>query len=98
MIDDGTGLLTIGELARATGLTVRTIRYWSDEGVLTPVARSTGGYRLYDAESAARLELIRTLRQLGLGLDDVRRSWPGSGRSRRSRPRTWRRWTRRSAH
>jgi DNA-binding transcriptional MerR regulator len=72
MIDDGTGLLTIGELARATGLTVRTIRYWSDEGVLTPVTRSTGGYRLYDAECAARLELIRTLRELGLGLDDVR--------------------------
>ncbi|MFG2884368.1 MerR family transcriptional regulator [Streptomyces sp. NPDC048297] len=72
MIDDGTGLLTIGELARATGLTVRTIRYWSDEGVLTPVTRSAGGYRLYDAESAARLELIRTLRELGLGLDSVR--------------------------
>ena len=72
MIEDSTGLLTIGELARATGLTVRTIRYWSDEGVLHPVTRSSGGYRLYDAESAARLELIRTLRELGLGLDDVR--------------------------
>lgn len=53
MIDDGTGLLTIGELARSTGLTVRTIRYWSDEGVLTPVARSAGDHRLYDAECAA---------------------------------------------
>ncbi|MFF3908709.1 MerR family transcriptional regulator [Streptomyces sp. NPDC001848] len=72
MIDDGTGLFTIGDLARATGLTVRTIRYWSDEGVLPPVARSTGGYRLYDAASVARLELIRTLRELGLGLADVR--------------------------
>ena len=71
MIDDGTGLLTIGELARATGLTVRTIRYWSDEGALPPVARSAGGYRLYDAASVARLELIRTLRELGLGLDAV---------------------------
>lgn len=77
MIDDGTGLFTIGELARSTGLTVRTIRYWSDEGVLTPVGRSTGGYRLYDAESAARLELIRTLRELGLGLIDVRRVLDG---------------------
>ena len=74
---DGTGLFTIGELARSTGLTVRTIRYWSDEGVLTPVTRSTGGYRLYDAESAARLELIRTLRELGLGLADVRRVLAG---------------------
>jgi len=72
MIDDGTVLFTIGELARATGLTVRTIRYWSDEGVLPPVDRSSGGYRLYDAASVARLELIRTLRELGLGLDDVR--------------------------
>ncbi|MFF5495608.1 MerR family transcriptional regulator [Streptomyces aquilus] len=77
MIDDGTGLLTIGELARATGLTVRTIRYWSDEGVLVPVTRSTGGYRLYDASCAARLELIRTLRELGLGLGDVRKVLDG---------------------
>jgi DNA-binding transcriptional MerR regulator len=77
MIDDGTGLFTIGELARATGLTVRTIRYWSDEGVLHPVTRSSGGYRLYDAESVARLELIRTLRELGLGLDDVRKVLAG---------------------
>jgi DNA-binding transcriptional MerR regulator len=37
-----------------------------------PLTRSFGGYRLYDAESVARLELIRTLRELGLGLDDVR--------------------------
>ncbi|MGA5899632.1 MerR family transcriptional regulator [Streptomyces venetus] len=77
MIDDGTGLLTIGELARITGLTVRTIRYWSDEGALPPVARSSGGYRLYDAASVARLELIRTLRELGLGLADVRRVLAG---------------------
>lgn len=77
MIDDGTGLFTIGELARATGLTVRTIRYWSDEGALPPVTRSAGGYRLYDAGSVARLELIRTLRELGLGLEDVRKVLAG---------------------
>jgi DNA-binding transcriptional MerR regulator len=77
MNDHGTGLHTIGELARVTGLTVRTIRYWSDEGALPPVARSAGGYRLYDAASVARLELIRTLRELGLGLADVRRVLAG---------------------
>ncbi|MFZ4189105.1 helix-turn-helix domain-containing protein [Streptomyces pseudogriseolus] len=77
MNHDGTGLLTIGALARATGLSVRTIRYWSDEGALPPVARSAGGYRLYDAGSVARLELVRTLRELGLGLDDVRRVLTG---------------------
>ncbi|MFC9915256.1 MerR family transcriptional regulator [Streptomyces sp. NPDC059862] len=77
MIDNGTALFTIGELARATGLTVRTIRYWSDEGALPPVTRSAGGYRLYDAGSVARLELVRTLRELGLGLDDVRKVLAG---------------------
>ncbi|MFJ4833323.1 MerR family transcriptional regulator [Streptomyces sp. NPDC088747] len=77
MIEDGTGLFTIGELSRSTGLSVRTIRYWSDEGALPPVARSAGGYRLYDASSAARLELIRTLRELGLGLHAVRQVLAG---------------------
>jgi DNA-binding transcriptional MerR regulator len=75
--ENSTAPLTIGELARATGLPVRTIRHWSDEGALPPVARSPGGYRLYDAASVARLELIRTLRQLGLGLADVRRVLSG---------------------
>jgi DNA-binding transcriptional MerR regulator len=71
MIDDGTELLTIGQLSRRTGLPVRTIRYWSDEGALPPTGRSAGGYRLYDAACVARLELIRTLRQLDLPLADV---------------------------
>ncbi|WP_199545820.1 MerR family transcriptional regulator [Streptomyces sp. N35] len=72
MIHEGPELLTIGQLARRTGLPVRTIRYWSDVGALPVVDRSEGNYRLYDAESVARLALIRTLRDLGLGLDDVR--------------------------
>jgi DNA-binding transcriptional MerR regulator len=70
--DDGGPLLTIRQLARRTGLPVRTIRYWSDIGAVPPSGRSTGGHRLYDAESVARLELVRTLRELGLGLDEVR--------------------------
>jgi DNA-binding transcriptional MerR regulator len=66
-------LLTIGQLARRSGQSARTIRFWSDAGVLVPVGRSGGGYRLYDAEGVARLELVATLRDLGLGLEDVRR-------------------------
>ncbi|MFE3522071.1 MerR family transcriptional regulator [Streptomyces sp. NPDC059161] len=73
MIDDGPETFTIGQLARRTGMAVRTIRYWSDIGALPPLGRSRGGYRLYDAGSVARLELVRTLRELGLSLDDVRR-------------------------
>lgn len=65
-------LLTIGQLARRSGVPVRTIRFWSDEGVLPPADRSPAGYRRYDAVAVARLDLVRTLRDLGLGLDAVR--------------------------
>ncbi len=72
-MSDHPDLFTIGELARRTGLAVRTIRFWSDRGIVTPVCRSVGGYRLYDAEAVARLDLVRTLRELGLELNTVRR-------------------------
>ena len=67
-----TALLTIGQLARRSGVPVRTIRFWSDQGVLPETDRSHGNYRRYDARAVARLDLVRTLRELGLGLDDVR--------------------------
>ncbi|HWD07308.1 MAG TPA: MerR family transcriptional regulator [Amycolatopsis sp.] len=66
-----TAVFTIGELSRRTGLPVKTIRFYSDEGLLPPTERSEAGYRLYDAHALARLELIRTLRELGVGLVDV---------------------------
>ncbi|GIG69586.1 helix-turn-helix domain-containing protein [Phytomonospora endophytica] len=69
---DRNPLYTIGELARRAGVPVRTVRFWSDEGVLPPTTRSRGGYRLYDAAAVARLELVRTLRELGLDLPVVR--------------------------
>jgi DNA-binding transcriptional MerR regulator len=72
-MDERTDLLTIGRLAGRTGLSARTLRFWSNEGVIAPAGRSAGGYRLYDVACVARIELIRTLRELGLGLDDVRR-------------------------
>jgi DNA-binding transcriptional MerR regulator len=76
MEDEGP-LLSIGDLAKRAGLPVRTIRFWSDAGVLPPAARTASGRRLYDAGCAARLELVITLRELGLGLDDVRRVLDG---------------------
>src|SRR3712207_1363776 len=64
--------LTIGELSARIGVPVRTVRFWSDEGLVDPPVRSAGGYRLYDAAAVARLDLVRTLRELGLGLPAVR--------------------------
>jgi DNA-binding transcriptional MerR regulator len=64
-------LLTIGQLASRTGVPARTIRFWSDAGLVPPAARSGNGYRLYDQAAAARLDLVRTLRELGFGLDVI---------------------------
>ncbi|MFD8499592.1 MerR family transcriptional regulator [Amycolatopsis sp. NPDC059657] len=64
-------VFTIGELAKRTGLPVKTIRFYSDEGLLPPTDRTHSGYRLYDIKAMARLELVKTLRELGLGLADV---------------------------
>lgn len=65
-------LFSIGDLAERTGLRVRTIRFYSDRGVLPPTDRSPSGYRRYDFDSLARLELVRTLRELGIDLPTIR--------------------------
>jgi DNA-binding transcriptional MerR regulator len=70
---DGDTLYSIGELARRTGLTVKTIRFYSDRGIVAPTDRSPAGYRLYDIDAVARLDLVRTLRELGLDLPTIRK-------------------------
>ncbi|MGB8350133.1 MAG: MerR family transcriptional regulator, partial [Gaiella sp.] len=67
-----TGTLRIGELAEATGLTVRTLRHYEAVGLLEPVQRSASGYRRYRAEDAERLYTIVALRRLGLSLAQIR--------------------------
>jgi DNA-binding transcriptional MerR regulator len=71
------GIFTIGALARRTGLTVRTIRFYSNEGLLPPTDRTAAGYRLYDTRALAALELVKTLRELGLGLSEVEQALAG---------------------
>ncbi|GGU08411.1 MerR family transcriptional regulator [Streptomyces coeruleorubidus] len=70
---DGDTLYSIGELARRTGLTVKTIRFYSDRGIVAPTDRSPAGYRLYNINAVARLDLVRTLRELGLDLPTIRK-------------------------
>jgi len=64
--------MTIGQLAARTGISVRTLRFYADAGVLPVAGRSDSGYRLFGAEAVARARLVGTLRQLGVGLDDVK--------------------------
>jgi len=66
-------LRTIGEVAWLTGVPVKTIRYYSDIGLLPPARISEARYRLYGATEVWRLELIRALRRLGFALQDVRK-------------------------
>lgn len=67
-----TGSLRVGELAKRTGLTVRTLHHWDAIGLLRPSGRSPAGYRLYGAADIERLHRIVGLRRLGLGLAEIR--------------------------
>ncbi|HET8717237.1 MAG TPA: MerR family transcriptional regulator [Nocardioidaceae bacterium] len=64
--------LQIGEVAETVGLSLRTIRYYEEVGLITPSARTTGGFRLYSETDVARLRLIRRMKPLGFSLDDMR--------------------------
>ncbi len=66
------GGLKVGEIARQTGLSVRTLHYYDEIGLLAPAQHTDGGHRLYSVGDVARLQQIVSLRQLGLSLDEIR--------------------------
>ncbi|HLT45846.1 MAG TPA: MerR family transcriptional regulator [Rubricoccaceae bacterium] len=70
-------LLRIGELARRTGLTVRTLHHYDAVGLLVPSTRTDAGHRRYTAADVARLQQIASLRALGLPLDAIREALDG---------------------
>jgi DNA-binding transcriptional MerR regulator len=62
----------IGALAERIGLSLRTIRYYEEVGLITPSARTPGGFRLYTEADAARLQLVKDMKPLGFSLDEMR--------------------------
>jgi DNA-binding transcriptional MerR regulator len=62
----------IGEVAERTGLSLRTIRYYEEVGLVTPSGRTAGGFRLYAESDVARLLLIRRMKPLGFPLEEMR--------------------------
>lgn len=64
--------MKIGDLARATGTKVETIRFYEAEGLIPAPARSASNYRLYEQAHLDRLSFIRRSRDLGFTLDQVR--------------------------
>ncbi|MGW2349145.1 MerR family transcriptional regulator [Actinacidiphila glaucinigra] len=71
--DDDRRLWSIGEVARATGTTVRTLRHYDETGLLGASARTASGHRRYTARDVRRLYRVRALRALGPPLDEIRR-------------------------
>jgi DNA-binding transcriptional MerR regulator len=67
-----TAAMKVGEVARRTGLSVRTLHHYDDIGLLCPGRRTAAGHRLYGREELERLQRIVSLRHLGLALDEIR--------------------------
>jgi DNA-binding transcriptional MerR regulator len=62
----------IGEVAEAVGLSLRTIRYYEETGLVLPSGRSAGGFRLYTDSDIDRLRLVKQMKPLELTIDEMR--------------------------
>lgn len=62
----------VGELAKLTGLTVRTLRYYDQIGLFSPSGHTDSGHRLYNESDISRLQQILSLKELGLSLEEVK--------------------------
>ncbi len=66
------GYITIGEIAKKMGVTVRTLQHYDKEGVFSPSAQSEGGRRLYTDKDIVKLHRILSFKQLGFSLPDIK--------------------------
>lgn len=64
--------MQIGDVAALTGLSLRTIRYYEEAGLVVPSARTPGGFRLYTDADCVRLQLIKRMKPLRFSLDEMR--------------------------
>lgn len=64
--------LKVGDLAKQTGVSVRTLHYYDEIGLLSPSGRTESGYRLYATPDIMRLQQIVSLRQIGFSLEEIR--------------------------
>lgn len=64
-------MFTIGKLARQADVSADTVRYYEQQGLLSPIARTAAGYRLYDAQALRRLHFVRRAQQSGFSLAEI---------------------------
>lgn len=65
-------LMQVGELAKKVGTSVRTIRYYEELGLIVPLERSAGGFRLYTEETLEKVQMIQNLKLLDLPLTRIK--------------------------
>ncbi|NOJ73328.1 MerR family transcriptional regulator [Paenibacillus alvei] len=65
-------LWKVGDLAKLTGLTLRTLRFYDQIGLFSPSAHSDSGHRLYNEADLSRLQQILSLKELGLSLEEIK--------------------------
>jgi len=65
--------LRIGEISSRSGVSVKTIRFYCDQGLLQPSGRSQAGYRLFHPDCLGELEVIRALRAMDVPLSELKR-------------------------
>jgi MerR family Zn(II)-responsive transcriptional regulator of zntA len=71
--EDDSSLLTTGEMARCSNNTLRTVRFYEEEGILHPARRTDGGHRLFPRSELDRLMLITDMRLAGLSLEEIKK-------------------------
>ncbi|MFD1719560.1 MerR family transcriptional regulator [Georgenia deserti] len=64
--------MQIGEVAERTGLSLRTIRYYGEVGLVTPSSRTEGGFRLFTERDVERLELVKQMKPLDFTVEEMR--------------------------
>ena len=64
-------LVQIGPVAERTGLSLRTIRFYEENGLVVPTARTDGGFRLYSDDDVARLEVVKRMKPSGFTLEEM---------------------------
>ncbi|MGY1840350.1 MULTISPECIES: MerR family transcriptional regulator [unclassified Modestobacter] len=67
----GGGLMQIGQVAERTGLSLRTIRFYEENGLVVPTTRTEGGFRLYSEADVARFEVVKRMKPLGFSLEEM---------------------------
>jgi DNA-binding transcriptional MerR regulator len=63
--------LRIGQVAQASGVSTATIRFYEQQGLLSPATRASNGYRTYSAQDVERLRRIRTCRSLDMSIQEI---------------------------